>query len=358
MCAVRGPARGDPGDHATLCPVTQMGTAEQIAVFGTGSWGTAFSAVLADAGARIRMWGKFADEVEDIRTERRSVRYLPDLVLPDTVSATTDPAEALDGAGIVVLAVPAQSLRANLGEWGGLLPPDIVVVSLMKGLERGTSKRMSEVIVEASSVPLSHVAVVSGPNIAREIAAKEPAATTVASVHLPTAQRVADACATGYFRPYVHDDVIGAELGGCVKNVIALAVGMTEGLGLGDAARAAVITHGLAEIRALGVAMGAHPATFAGLAGIGDLVVTCLSPHSRNGTFGRKLGRGMSVAEVVADTKQTAEGVSSCGAVLELARSRGVHMPIVENITAVVHDGRGIDEFSSALLAVILDNVG
>jgi glycerol-3-phosphate dehydrogenase (NAD(P)+) len=334
------------------------GTGEQVAVFGTGSWGTAFSGVVADAGNRIRMWGKFPDEVDDIRTHRRSVRYLPDLELPDTVTATTDPAEALEGAGIVVLAVPAQTLRVNLGEWGGLIPPDAVVVSLMKGLERGTMKRMSEVVVEASGKPMSQVAVVSGPNIAREIAAKEPAATTVASAHLPTAQRVADACATQYFRPYVHDDVIGAELGGCVKNVIALAVGMAEGLELGDAARAAVITHGLAEIRALGVAMGAHPATFAGLAGIGDLVVTCLSPHSRNSTFGRKLGRGMTVPEVVADTKQTAEGVTSCGPVLEMARAHGVPMPIVENITAVVHDGRGIEEFSRALLAVILDDVG
>ncbi len=330
---------------------------EQVAVFGTGSWGTAFSAVLADAGARVRMWGKFPDEVADIRQHRRSVRYLPELLLPDTVTATSDPAEALEDADIVVLAVPAQSLRANLAEWGPLLPAEAVVVSLMKGLERGTSKRMSQVLVEASDVPAEQVAIVSGPNIAREVAAKEPTATTVASTLLATASRVADACATAYFRPYVHDDVVGAELGGCVKNVIALAVGRAEGLELGDAARAAVITQGLAEMRALGVAMGAHPATFAGLAGMGDLVVTCTSPHSRNSTFGRKLGRGMTVDEVIADTSQTAEGVSSCGAVLELARSCGVAMPIVENITAVVHDGRGIEEFSTQLLRVVLDDV-
>ncbi len=335
-----------------------MAYREQVAVFGTGSWGTAFSAVLADAGDRVRMWGKFADEVDDIQRERASVRYMPDLLLPDSVTATTDPAEALDAAGIAVFAVPAQSLRANLAEWGALLPDDVIVVSLMKGLERGTMKRMSEVIVEASDVAPERVAIVSGPNIAKEIAAKEPTATTVASIRLETAERVAAACATAYFRPYVHDDVTGAELGGCVKNVIALAVGMAEGLQLGDAARAAVITHGLAEMRALGMAMGAHPATFAGLAGMGDLVVTCLSPYSRNGTFGRKLGRGMTVDEVIADTQQTAEGVSSCGAVLELARSRGVPMPIVENITAVVHEGRSIQKFSDALLATILDDVG
>jgi glycerol-3-phosphate dehydrogenase (NAD(P)+) len=295
------------------------------------------------------MWGKFADEVQDIRTHHASVRYLPDLILPDTVTATTDPAEALDGAGIAVLAVPAQTLRANLAEWGPLLPEGIVVVSLMKGLEKGTQKRMTEVVIECLGLPPEQVVAVSGPNIAREIAAREPAATTIAGASLANAQRVADACATSYFRPYVHDDVVGAELGGCVKNVIALASGMTEGLGLGHSVQAAVITHGLTEMTALGLAMGAHPATFAGLAGVGDLVVTCLSKHSRNSTFGRNLGTGMSVEQVVAVTKQTAEGVSSCGAILELARAHGVDMPIVANVTAVVHDGRSAAEFGVEL---------
>ncbi|MEI2764876.1 MAG: NAD(P)H-dependent glycerol-3-phosphate dehydrogenase [Dermatophilaceae bacterium] len=323
---------------------------EQVATFGTGSWGTAFSAVLADAGCRVRMWGKFADEVADIRRDRRSTRYLPDLVLPEAITATTDPAEALDGATMAVLAVPAQTLRANLAEWGHLLPPDVVLISLMKGLEKGTSLRMSEVLAEATDVPPERIAVVSGPNIAREIAAKDPAATTVACASLAVAQRVADACATGYLRPYVHDDVVGAELGGCVKNVIALASGMVEGMGLGHSVAAAVITDGLAEMRALGAAMGAHPATFAGLAGTGDLIVTCLSPHSRNSTFGRRLGSGMTVEQVIADTHQTAEGVASCGAILALARAHGVSMPIVENVTAVVHEGRAAQEFGQVLL--------
>ena len=193
-----------------------------MAVFGTGSWGTAFTSVLAEAGCQVRMWGKFEDEVADIQRHHASVRYLPDLRLPDTVSATTDPAEALAGAGIGVLAVPAQTLRANLAEWGPLLPPGIVLVSLMKGLEKGTSKRMTEVVTECLDLPPEQVVAVSGPNIAREIAAREPAATTVASASLATAQRVADACATPAFRPYVHDDVVGAELGGCVKNVVAV----------------------------------------------------------------------------------------------------------------------------------------
>ncbi len=326
---------------------------EQVAVFGTGSWGTAFTSVLAAAGCRVRMWGKFADEVEDIQRHHASVRYLPDLLLPVSVTATTDPAEALDGSGIAVLAVPAQTLRANLAEWGPLLPSDIVMVSLMKGLEKGTQKRMTEVVMECLGLPAEQVVAVSGPNIAREIAAKEPAATTVAGASLQTAQRVADACATSFFRPYVHEDVVGAELGGSVKNVIALASGMTEGLGLGHSVQAAVITHGLTEMTELGLALGAHPATFAGLAGVGDLIVTCLSRHSRNSTFGRNLGSGMSVDEVIAVTKQTAEGVASCGAILELATQHGVRMPIVDNVTAVVRDGRTAEEFGQHIMRLL-----
>lgn len=335
-------------------PVTSTPPRERVAVFGTGSWGTAFASVLAEAGCRVVMWGKFADEVEDIRRHHASVRYLPDLVLPDTVTATTDPAEAVEGAGIGILAVPAQTLRPNLREWGPLLPDGIVLVSLMKGLEKGTSTRMTEVVMEELGIGPHRVVAVSGPNIAREIAAREPAATTVACAALPTAQRVADACATAYFRPYIHDDVVGAELGGSVKNVIAVASGMTEGLRLGHSVQAAVITAGLTEMRELGRAMGAHPDTFAGLAGVGDLVVTCLSPHSRNSTFGRNLGTGMSVDEVVAVTRQTAEGVSSCGAILALAEAHDIAMPIVANVTAVVQQGRSAAQFGEVLMADLL----
>ncbi|MBP8879489.1 MAG: NAD(P)-dependent glycerol-3-phosphate dehydrogenase [Dermatophilaceae bacterium] len=336
--------------------MTASSARPQVAVFGTGSWGTAFSSVLAEAGCTVRMWGKFADEVDDINRTRTSARYLPHLLLPESISATTDPEEALEGAAIGVLAVPAQSVRANFADWGHLVPSDIVLVSLMKGLEKGTSLRMSEVVQQSCDIPADQIAVVSGPNIAREIAAKEPAATTVASSSLATAHFVADACHTSYFRPYVHDDVVGAELGGCVKNVIALASGMTEGLGLGHSVTAAVITRGLSEMRALGEAMGAHPATFAGLAGVGDLVVTCLSPHSRNSTFGRNLGRGLTVDEVVALTKQTAEGVASCGAMRDLAAHHGVAMPIVDNVTAVVHEGRTAGEFAEVILAMLTTN--
>lgn len=329
----------------------ETGRPAQVAVFGTGSWGTAFSAVLADAGSRVRMWGKFADEVEDIRNNHASSRYLPDLLLPETVTATTDPVEALEGADIAVLAVPAQTLRANLAEWGHRIGPETVVTSLIKGIELGTSKRMSEVIIDAGVVEPERIAVVSGPNLAREIARKEPAATVVASISEAAADRVAQACANPYFRPYTNRDVIGCELGGAVKNVVALAVGMAEGLGLGDNSKAAIITRGLAEMQRLGVALGADPLTFSGLAGVGDLVVTCMSPLSRNNSFGRKLGSGMTVEEVIADTSQTAEGVKSCRAVLDLARSNGVDMPIVENVTAVVSGHRAPSDVRGLLMS-------
>jgi glycerol-3-phosphate dehydrogenase (NAD(P)+) len=323
----------------------------RTAVFGTGSWGTAYAAILADAGAEVRMWGRRAEVVDRISHEHVNSDYLPDLVLPHAVSATTDPAEAVEGAEIVVLAVPSQTLRANLTVWADLLPADAVIVSLMKGVELGTAKRMSEVITEVGGVPPERVAVVSGPNLAREIADHQPAASVVASVDPATAERVADACATPYFRPYTNTDVIGTELGGAVKNVVALAVGMAEGMGMGDNTKATIITRGLAETARLGVALGADPATFAGLAGVGDLIATCMSPLSRNHTFGVNLGRGMSLQEVVAATRQTAEGVKSCEAILELARCHGIDVPIVENVVAVVHDGASPSKVAEILMS-------
>jgi len=236
----------------------------------------------------------------------------------------------------VVLAVPSQTLRENLTAWRPVLPEDAVLVSLMKGIELGTAKRMSEVIGEVAGVGDERVAVLSGPNLAGEIAQRQPAASVVASVDESVAQRIQQACHSAYFRPYTNTDVVGTELGGAVKNVIALAVGMAEGLGFGDNTRASVITRGLAETARLGAALGADPYTFSGLAGLGDLVATCSSPLSRNRTFGEKLGRGLSVTEIAGATRQIAEGVKSCESVLDLARRVGVDMPIVEHVTYVV----------------------
>jgi glycerol-3-phosphate dehydrogenase (NAD(P)+) len=272
-------------------------------------------------------------------------------VLPEGVTASTDPAVALDGAQIVVLAVPSQSLRENLTAWKDLLPADSVLVSLMKGVELGSHLRMSQVVAEVTGAGPERIVVVSGPNLAREIAERQPTATVVACAHHPTAERVAAACSTSYFRPYTNTDVVGVELGGAVKNVIALAVGIAEGLGFGDNTQASLITRGLAETRRLGAALGADPATFAGLAGLGDLVATCASPLSRNRTFGVNLGRGMSVEEVVAVTRQTAEGVKSCRSILDLARSVGVEMPIVEHVVAVVQHNMPVKDMAGSLLS-------
>lgn len=320
------------------------------AVFGTGSWGTAFAAVLADAGCPVTMWGRRADSVAQINAGTNE-DYLPGIPLPGGIRATTDPVEAVTGAQIVVLAVPSQSLRENLATWGGVLTDAAAVVSLMKGVELGTTKRMSEVIVEAGGVDPARVAVVSGPNLAREIAQRQPAAAVVASADPQTAELVARACAAPYFRPYTNTDVVGAELGGAVKNIIALAVGMADGLGFGDNTKASIMTRGLAETTRLGLALGGDPTTFAGLAGVGDLIATCMSPLSRNRTFGANLGRGMSVEEVIAVTKQTAEGVKSCDSVLQLARDHGVDVPITEQVVAVVHEGRAPVEVVGSLMS-------
>ena len=305
-------------------------------VFGTGTWGTAFALVLADAGTEVAMWGRRRELCEAINRSRRNTDYLPDIELPGAVRATPDPAEAASGADLVVLAVPSQTLRENLAAWRPVLPADAVLVSLMKGIELGTAKRMSEVIAEVAGVGDERVAVLSGPNLAGEIALRQPAASVVASVDESVAQQIQQACHSAYFRPYTNTDVVGTELGGAVKNVIALAVGMAEGLGFGDNTRASVITRGLAETARLGAALGADPYTFSGLAGLGDLVATCSSPLSRNRTFGEKLGRGLSVTEIAGSTRQIAEGVKSCESVLDLARRVGVDMPIVEHVTYVV----------------------
>ncbi|MEV4440408.1 NAD(P)H-dependent glycerol-3-phosphate dehydrogenase [Streptomyces sp. NPDC049577] len=312
----------------------------RCAVFGTGSWGTAFAMVLADAGCRVTMWGRRAELVDAINTGRTNPDYLPGVELPEAVRATTDPAEAARDAAFTVLAVPSQTLRGNLTEWAPLLADDTVLVSLMKGVELGTAKRMSEVVEEVAKVSPDRVAVLTGPNLAKEIAARQPAAAVVACRDEDVARRLQAACHTAYFRPYTNTDVVGCELGGAVKNVIALAVGIADGMGLGDNAKASLITRGLAETTRLGLAMGADAHTFAGLAGMGDLVATCSSPLSRNHTFGTNLGKGMTLAETIAVTRQTAEGVKSCESVLDLARRHHVDMPITETVVGIVHEGK------------------
>jgi glycerol-3-phosphate dehydrogenase (NAD(P)+) len=322
-----------------------------VAVMGSGSWGTAFAKVLADAGADVTLWGRRAQIADEVNEAHTNTQYLPDIELPQSIRATTDGEKALADAEVVVLALPSQSLRGILSGLSPFVPAEAAVVSLMKGVELGTTRRMSEVIIEVTSVAPQRVAVLSGPNLAREIALCEPAASVVACTDRAVAERISDLCATAYFRPYTNIDVVGTELCGAVKNVIAIAVGMADGMGLGDNAKASIITRGLAETARLGAALGADPLTFLGLAGIGDLVATCMSPLSRNRTFGEGLGKGMTVAEVAAATKTTAEGVKSCTSILGLAHHHGVDVPIIENVVAVVHEGASPAEIGRRLLS-------
>src|SRR5215208_2815276 len=324
-------------------------TGMRVAVMGAGSWGTAFAMVLCDAGNEVRLWTRRPELAAGIIAEHRTVDYFPTLPLPDDLVAGSDLSEAMNQAEFVVLAVPSQTLRANLKEW--TLPTDAIIVSLAKGIELGTGLRMSEVIAEAAGVPADRIAVVTGPNLAREIAEKQPSASVVASSSLPTAEALQAVCHTARFRAYTNPDVVGCELGGATKNVIALAVGMAIGLGLGANANASVITRGLAEISRLGIALGADPHTFSGLAGLGDLVATCISPLSRNRTFGEELGRGRTVAEISASTRQVAEGVKSCAATEDLAARHGVEMPIVAAVADVIAGRITPPEMISSLMS-------
>jgi glycerol-3-phosphate dehydrogenase (NAD(P)+) len=323
----------------------------RAAVLGTGSWGTAFAAVLADAGTDTVLWARRPELAEAVRSTHENPDYLAGVRLPDSLTATHDPEEALRGSDFVVLAIPSQTLRDNLAQWASLVPRDAVLVSLMKGVELGTTKRMSEVIAEVADVPYDRIAVVSGPNLAREIASKQPAATVVACSDGSAAERLQGATLTPYFRPYTNTDVVGCELGGAVKNVIALACGMAEGMGFGDNTKASIITRGLAEMARLGAALGADAMTFAGLAGLGDLVATCTSPLSRNRTVGEQLGRGRTLDEIVGEMRMVAEGVKSSRSILDLATKHDVEMPIAQHVAHVVHDGMSPKDMLRSLMS-------
>jgi len=307
----------------------------RAAILGAGSWGTAFGAVLCDAGTPTTLWARRPELAETIRERRENPDYLPGVALPD-LHATADPAQALAGAELVVLALPSQTLRANLAHWSELIPADAVLLSLMKGVELDTDLRMSQVIAEVTGLPAERTAVMSGPNLAKEIAVRQPAAAVVACRDAAVAEAVRQASTSAYFRVYTNPDVVGTELGGAVKNVIALAVGMAAGMGYGDNTKASLITRGLAETVELGVALGADPITFAGLAGIGDLVATCVSPLSRNRSVGEQLGRGSSLAEIEQRSRTVAEGVTTSTSIYQLSQRLGVHMPITEHVVAVV----------------------
>jgi len=311
----------------------------KIAVIGAGSWGTTFAKVLADAGNDIMLWARREDITEEINETHRNGDYLPGINLPHNLRATSNVAEALAGAELVFLAVPSQSLRGNLTEWGAHLPKDAILVSLMKGVERDTGLRMSEVIAEATGFPSNQIAVVSGPNLATEIAGQQPAASVAASSNRDTAIRVAEVSSNDYFTTFTNNDVIGTEFGGILKNLIAVAIGIVNGVGYGENTKASIMTRGLAEISRFAVAYGAQPNTMIGLAGLGDLIATSESPLSRNHKAGEMLGRGYSIREVIKRMSQTAEGLASVKPILALAAEKNIAMPIVEQVNAVL-EGR------------------
>ncbi|MFN2494347.1 MAG: NAD(P)H-dependent glycerol-3-phosphate dehydrogenase [Pseudonocardiaceae bacterium] len=324
---------------------------QRLAVMGAGSWGTTFAKVLADAGRDVVLWARRPEVAAAVCQHHANPDYLRGVRLPASLQATARAEQALDGADAVVFAVPSQTLRDNLTGWHELLPPDATLVSLAKGVELGSLKRMSEVVVDVTAVPPDRVVVVSGPNLAREIAAEQPTGSVVACTNHERAVAIQLACMTGYFRPYTNTDVVGCELGGACKNVIALACGIAAGLGYGDNTLATLITRGLAEMGRLGAVLGADPMTFAGLAGLGDLVATCASRLSRNRSFGYRLGLGDTIEQAQEATHgQVAEGVKSCSAIHELAVRCKVEMPITNGVRRVCHHGQSPLELAADLL--------
>jgi glycerol-3-phosphate dehydrogenase (NAD(P)+) len=311
-------------------------TNRKVAILGAGSWGTTFAKILADGGSDVTLWARRPELAREISESKRNSDYLPGVNLPRTLQASSHIEAVLDGASQVFISIPSQSLRGNLKTVKDLIPSGAVVVSLMKGVEKGSGLRMSEVIEQELQIGEDRIAVASGPNLALEIAKEQPTAAVISSANLETATDVAMSATNPYFRSFVNTDVIGTEFGGVLKNLIAVAIGIVDGVGYGENTKASIITRGLVEMTDFAVAYGARPETLSGLAGLGDLIATCQSPLSRNNPAGRLLGQGYSFSDVVAQMNQTAEGLSSVAPILALARAKGVDMPIVSQVGEVL----------------------
>jgi glycerol-3-phosphate dehydrogenase (NAD(P)+) len=322
-----------------------------VAVMGAGSWGTAFSVLCHATGEQVALWARDAGLAERMATSRRNDAYLPEAVLPDGLRVSADPAEVLEGADLVVLAVPSVGLAAQLGVWGDLIPHPATLASLTKGLDADGGRFASRVVIDALDCDPDRVVAVSGPNLAGEIAQGRPSATVAACPDLGRAQRVQAAVMSPVFRVYTNPDRVGVEVGGVVKNVLAIVAGAAHGLGHGDNTAAFLITRGLAEMTRLGSALGADRLTFQGLAGVGDLVATCMSRSSRNRTVGERLGRGEPLAEIVASMDMVAEGVRAAPLLADIAQEHDVDMPMVRAVVAVTRDGADVGVVSSELLA-------
>ncbi len=319
----------------------------KVAVVGAGSWGTTVAA-LAAHNTPTMLWARRAELAEQIDAEHRNGDYLPDYLLPEQLRATADLEQAVRQADVLVMGVPSQGFRGALESVKEYLRPWVPVVSLAKGLELGTKLRMSQIIQDV--LPGHPIGVLTGPNLAKEILAGHGAASVIAMDDDNVAKALQVIFATDLFRVYTNEDVIGCELGGVLKNVVAIASGMADGLGAGDNTRAAVITRGLAELSRLGVALGGNPLTFSGLAGMGDLVATCVSRQSRNRHVGEQLGIGLTIEEIIAAMNMVAEGVKTSKVVIELAEEHGVYMPIASEVRAVCHEGRTARDAYAGLL--------
>jgi glycerol-3-phosphate dehydrogenase (NAD(P)+) len=327
------------------------GREESVAVVGAGSWGTAFAAMLAERHGDVSLWAYESDVCESLLRFRENRQYLPGITLPDAVRPTGDLASAVSGRSVVAFAVPSHHLREIAARSRPHLSREACLVSLAKGVENGTLRRMTEILAEASQTHAHRVAALSGPTFAREVAEMKPTGATVAAADLSVARRLQHALAGSRFRVYADEDVVGIEIGGALKNVMAIAAGVSDGLGFGHNARALLISRGLAEITRLGVHLGAHPQTFAGLSGMGDLVLTCTGDLSRNRSVGMRVGRGEPVGEVLGGMTMVAEGVRTARSAVELSRRTGVPMPISEQVYRILHEGKDAREAVTELFA-------
>lgn len=320
----------------------------RVAVVGAGSWGTAVAALVAPKTSTV-LWARRESLAEEISHKHRNTDYLPDAELPDALAATSDLEEALADADVIVMGVPSHGFRSILEEARGFIRAGVPVISLAKGIEQDTLKRMTEVVAEVLD-GANPAGVLTGPNLAKEVLSGYPAASVVAMADDGVCTNLQSLFSTDTFRVYTNPDVIGCEVGGRSKNVMAIAAGIADGLGFGDNTKAALMTRGLAELTRLGVALGGDPLTFSGLAGMGDLVATCMSPQSRNRYVGEQLGRGRAIGDIITEMKMVAEGVKTSAALCKLAASVGVEMPIAEQVAAVVHEGKHAADIIPALM--------
>ena len=322
----------------------------RVAVIGAGSWGTAFAGITAGNEVETVLWARREELADAISTRHENPDYLPGIDLPPSLTGTHDLEKALSGATVAVMGVPSHAFRSIFKDVAGLMGTDVPVVSLVKGIEQDSLKRMSEVVREEADLGPGRIAVLSGPNLAKEIVLRQPSATVVACADEDRAKELQDVFMAPHFRVYTNTDVVGCELGGAMKNVIAIAAGIADGMGFGDNAKASLITRGLAEIARLGVKLGGDPLTFSGLAGMGDLVATCISPLSRNRTVGEQLGKDRRLDDIISEMNMVAEGVKTSRPLCAIAEQAGVEVPIAEHVVRVLYEGVPVKDMVRSLM--------